>query len=227
MHTFLASLRLAANALFPRHCLSCGRRGGDLCVACALALPRAEKAPSIAGYPAMALFEYRHPVVRELIAGIKYRSSRDAVRLVGRLLYEMAAEELAEQAAFGAFREAVIIPVPLSPRRARQRGFNQSELIAHAFAAGEGVGSPSPILAVRTDILRKVRETPPQVSCASRTERLANLAACFAVANPEAVYKKDIILIDDVLTTGATLTEAAKVLKKSGAKNVLCLVVGH
>jgi ComF family protein len=102
-----------------------------------------------------------------------------------------------------------LIPVPLGPGRARERGYNQSERIAAAL--GRLVGAP-----VRTDLLRRVRETRTQTALTPEA-RQANLAGAFASAEAGGVA---VVLVDDVFTTGATLVSAAAALRAAGAAQV-------
>lgn len=110
----------------------------------------------------------------------------------------------------------VLVPVPLSARRMRERGFNQAELLAREAASLLGM----PVLPV----LRKIRETPPQVGL-SRRERQVNLTGAFTVPDAEAVRKQVVLLVDDVLTTGATAAACACALRDAGASAVYVAVV--
>ena len=114
-------------------------------------------------------------------------------------------------------REAdLLAPVPLHPSRLRHRGFNQSLLLAQAF----------PEAHLERELLVRVRPTPPQTGLNSK-ERRENVKGAFAVPRPELVKGKRILLIDDVFTTGATVRECAKVLRKAGANRVDILTVAR
>ena len=106
----------------------------------------------------------------------------------------------------------VLIAVPLHPDRLREREYNQALLLAHHLGRQWN-------LPVLIDALRRTRPTPPQTSL-TRRERLKNLRRCFAVATPSAVEGKNTLLVDDVFTTGTTVNECAKALKKAGAEAV-------
>ena len=112
-----------------------------------------------------------------------------------------------------------VLPVPLYKNRLRQREFNQSALIAKYLA--KGLGS---ILVL--DSLVKMRDTKPQVGLRS-DERRKNMRNAFGIQNKEAVEGKDILLIDDVSTTGATVRECSGVLKKAGAGKIHVLTIAH
>ncbi len=111
------------------------------------------------------------------------------------------------------------MPVPLHPRRLRSRGFNQSLLLARCVASKTGA---------ELDFLslRRTRFTKPQTALSSE-ERKKNVRKAFEVVKPEAVRKRTILLVDDVATTGSTLNECAKALKRAGVNGVLCLVLAR
>ena len=114
--------------------------------------------------------------------------------------------------------DTLIIPIPLSKKRLRERGFNQAELIANLLAEKMSVK-------IACNILEKIKHTETQVKVKNRENRLKNLKGRFKVSHPRLLKEKTIILVDDVATTGATLFEAGRVLKKSGAKKVVPVVV--
>jgi len=103
------------------------------------------------------------------------------------------------------------VPVPLHKSRERERGFNQSELLAHALSKIYGVKT---INALRRDV-----KTRPMYGL-MRTERYENVSGVFSVKNPGDIEGADIILIDDIYTTGATLEECARTLVRAGAANI-------
>ncbi|MEW6185536.1 MAG: ComF family protein [Thermodesulfobacteriota bacterium] len=112
-----------------------------------------------------------------------------------------------------------VIPVPLHRARLRQRGFNQSLLL------GKSLGKMHKIR-VLSDALQRIRNTVPQVDL-GLSERARNVRGAFAVSRPKEIRDKDLILVDDVFTTGATVNECAKVLKRSGARSVFVLTLAR
>ncbi len=120
----------------------------------------------------------------------------------------------------------LIVPVPLHASRRRERGFNQSELLAAGLvrALGRQIGGLSPQVA--KGCLRRQRATPPQtgLSVAARRE---NLRGAFEVVRPAQVRARAIVLVDDVMTTGATLSACARALKRAGAAQVLGLTLAR
>lgn len=124
----------------------------------------------------------------------------------------------------------LIIPVPLHPHRLEERGYNQSEKIARGIAQSisqNELKDQAPVLA--TKILQRDRDTPHQIG-QGREERLQNLTGAFKVENIKNIQNKTILLVDDVLTTGATLAESSATLLEAGAKEVyiatVCAVAG-
>jgi len=106
----------------------------------------------------------------------------------------------------------MIMPVPLHPVRMRERGYNQAQLLSQPIAARLGI----PHL---TDNLIRVRPTPTQAFL-SKKDRWTNIQGAFKIKNVESFSKKSILLVDDLLTTGITASEAAGVLKEAGAAHV-------
>ncbi len=111
----------------------------------------------------------------------------------------------------------LILPVPLHRSRKKQRGYNQAGLIADCVARTLNIP-------VKTSILTKTSESQSQ-SALGRKERLFNLEGAFDITVPEAVFNKNILLIDDIITTGSTVNQCSKVLKQAGAARVMAGVV--
>jgi ComF family protein len=149
--------------------------------------------------------------LRELIHLLKYNGVRPAANVLGRTLAQALAQLRCE---FGA-AEVLVIPVPLYRGKRRQRGFNQAELITRS--ALKALGDQRLVLAA--DALVRTRETQSQIGLTSH-QRGENMRGAFAVANAGAVEGREIILVDDVYTTGTTATECAKVLRRAGAVKV-------
>ena len=113
----------------------------------------------------------------------------------------------------------IITWIPLSRRRLRKRGYDQAELLARLIAKRQGFHC------VR--LLKKLRNNPPQSGTGSPEKRRANVNGIYSCIKPDLVKEKTILLIDDIVTTGATLSEAAGVLKKAGAAAVYCAAVAR
>jgi ComF family protein len=155
---------------------------------------------------AVALFE--GPVL-EAVHRLKYQRQMAYARPLKKWLTSPTGLEMAEAADF-------ILPVPLHSKRLRRRGFNQALLLAQAFANDK----------IKRDLLIRSRWTDSQVSMDKR-QRQENIHQAFGVSDPEAVAGRNVLLIDDVFTTGATVSECARVLLAAGADQVEVLTVAH
>ena len=144
-----------------------------------------------------------HGSARSIIHDLKYRNVRIAVPYVARLL--------AGYLERNPYPVDAYCPVPLHPRRERNRGFNQSELIARRLSDLTGIP-------VETKSLLRTRNTPPQVNMETPIDRQRNIADAFEC--PSDVQNRRYILIDDVVTTGSTMSACADALKDAGAANV-------
>ena len=157
-----------------------------------------------------AAFLYESPV-REAVIALKYHN----LRAIGETLSAHLAESLQRDA----LRLDVLVPVPLHGRRLRQRGYNQSEILARHL--GTAIGVP-----VDTRLLRRVTHVGPQARAASADERRANVADAFRCTSDKLDGLR-IAVIDDVTTTGATLRACADELKKAGAGQVWGVTVAR
>jgi ComF family protein len=149
----------------------------------------------------------------EAIHQFKYGQKMHLGRSLGRLTAQFAGEWL------GAESSLMMMPVPLHPRRLRKRGFNQSLVLARHAARRIHAG-------LDYLSLRRVRHTEPQTGL-GKEERSRNMRKAFALARPGAVEGRHVVLVDDVATTGSTLNECARVLKRAGCKSVRCLVLAR
>lgn len=194
--------------LHPPFCPRCGRPfwgtatahpPSHLCQGCRARPPQYLLARS-------AVIYERDDPLREFLLLFKYGRRITLGGHLGRLMAERA-EDL-----FGHEAIDAVVPVPLHRTRERERGFNQADILARVLARR-----------LRRPVLRKtverIRSTPPQAG--KPRERARNVRGAFAVRRPEEIAGRSLLLVDDVLTTGATVNECAKVLMKAGARPVL------
>ncbi len=208
---------LILNLIFPQKCVGCGKENEILCDECLAKIDYSGGAPRPYIFAASA---YNDAYVKKTIWLLKYRGVRGAAESLAKLIYERAGEARLPIGSRASKSNWIIIPIPLSKKRLRERGFNQSELIAKHIAAKMSI-------MIKTDVLYKKIHTESQVSIKDRAKRLNNVKGSFAVKNREAVKNKNIILIDDVCTTGATISEARKVLREAGAKKIIGAVAAR
>ena len=200
--------------LYPPKCVLCRKllqpQETDLCAQCRADTPEVtgvkRKFPHLANWTALWYYEGS---VRASILRYKFRGSRSYCSSYGRLL---AMKLLQESIAFD-----ILTWVPISPRRKWRRGYDQVELIARAAAKELGIAV--------TPTLRKIRHNRPQSTMKDAAARRANVLGVYRVTDPAAVAGKRILVLDDILTTGATLSECARTLLTAGAKEVNCATV--
>ncbi len=154
-------------------------------------------------------------VLRDLIHIFKYQRVRSASPLLGRLLTQAVSTMQLPEA-------LVVIPVPMSPGRRRARGFNQAEALAQAFLSTQ----PSGRIQLDTVSLVRTRETSSQTGL-TRHQRRANLRGAFAVSDRARIKGRSVLIVDDVMTTGTTAGECARVLRRAGADQVLVATVAR
>ncbi len=202
--------------LFPPKCAFCGRlvEEGDVCAACAEALPFREGAASVqvigeGRYPCALAFYYEGPV-RDGVRALKFGKKSWRARVFARYIAQTAAEELS-----GGFDAVSFVPVSL--RRNFERGFDQARLLAEEAANIWGVKAEA--------VLRKDRHTRAQSSLQDAALRKTNVRGAYRVPHPERVRGRRFLLIDDVCTTGSTLSAAADALLEAGAAGVVCAVL--
>jgi ComF family protein len=172
---------------------------GPLCGMCRRAAPPFQRAVAYSAYDG---------ILRELIHLLKYQRVRPVATLLGRLLNEALAQVPLPE-------PLVVVPVPLFRRKLRERSFNQAEEVARKFVSRHGSGG----IQLDASSLVRTRETVSQTGL-TRHQRRANVRGAFAVSRPERIVGKNILIVDDVMTTGTTVSECARVLLRAGAKQI-------
>lgn len=157
--------------------------------------------------------------LRELVHLLKYNGVRPAANVLGRMLAEAMAALAPE------FEQAsvLVIPVPLYKGKRRQRGFNQAEAITKAALKIYSAGNR---LQLCTNVLLRTRETRSQIGLTSH-QRRENMRGAFTVSRLADVAGRDVLVVDDVYTTGTTVSECARVLRRAGAAQVWVATVAR
>ena len=200
---------LLLDLLFPPKCAFCGEHGvHGVCAECEKALPWCDTPLHERTGIGTCLAPLRYEdAVRESLLRFKFRGGRGNAEGYGNILSQCVAEH------FGGEFDLVTY-VPVSDKRRRERGYDQTLLLARETCRAWDV-SPA-------TLLRKTRHTPAQSTLKSPEERRANVLGVYEAVNIGQITDARILLIDDILTTGATLRECSRVLREAGAGSVLC-----
>jgi len=180
--------------------------GASECTMCRLAPPMFDRAVAFANYD---------KEMREMLHLLKFNGMRGVAEHVLGGGMATAVRTLREVAG----NELMVVPVPLFAAREHKRGFNQAKLLAEAAVKRLRKLEPAWKLRVRSDLLERVKDTHALYGL-NPAERRRNLSGAFRVADAAAVRGREVLLIDDIMTTGATARECAKVLKRAGAAKV-------
>lgn len=205
--------RSVLDFLFPRRCPFCGAPVGKelLCEKCRHTLPFTDEHALRSGtFGQCAAPLYYEEAVREAILQFKFKARLGGLSCFGSLMAECAAEYYS-----GAFD--AITWVPVSQKRLKKRGFDQTRYLTASLCVDWHV---API-----ETLKKVVDNPAQSTLESAEERRANVLGVYEAVNAEQFRGKRLLLVDDILTTGATLSECVRVLKEAGAAEVMCLTL--
>ena len=169
------------------------------------------------------LFDYRDPLIRELLLSLKFHGNRRAAKIFAQVFYEGLIEDLSDANLFSDFSKPLLVPIPLSKKRLRERGYNQTELIAQELEALDGRKT----FELVTDVLIKIKHIAPQTSLPDKKAREENIRGAFAVHRTPQIAGRNILLLDDIVTTGSTMREAEGALRAAGAKHVFCIAIAH
>lgn len=219
--------------VFPKKCFGCGREGEYLCSACFDKIEYIQKfpcficnqgehdtgvCPPCAAETAIdriiVATTYSHNVVGALVEALKYNYIDELARVLARILQrQIKNKQLAT-----CFFNQVLSPIPLHRKRLAERGFNQALLLAKALAMPYNCQ-------IETALFSRVKYTAQQAKL-SRNDRLENMRDAITF-NLNRVAPAEVILLDDVLTTGATFAEAALAAKRAGVKKIICVAVCH
>ncbi len=205
--------------LFPKTCFGCQKEGSYLCEDCKAIL-------EISSFHQKADLErlsdlyfplaYQNPLVQKLIRQYKYQPF---IKELNKTLASLIIEHFQLIDNKPDFTDFVLVAVPSEKRRKRWRGFNPAEEIGRNLAAFWEI----PLI---SGVLSKIKNTLPQVEL-SDEERKENVKGAFICQLPEKIKGRKVLLIDDVLTTGATMTECARILKKSCTKEIIGIIVAR
>jgi ComF family protein len=212
MHPITGGLcSICGERLFSPHALSVNQDdGGPRCGLCSRVEPPFARAVAYGSFDGG---------LRELIHLLKYALVLPAANVLGRMLAEATAD-LDFNLASG---PVLVVPVPLHRKRLRQREFNHAELIARAAIK---IAAAPDRFSVSSSVLERKRETSSQTGLTS-SQRRENVRGAFAVSRPDILKGREVLVVDDVYTTGATVSECARVLRRGGASRVWVATVAR
>jgi len=229
---------LILDILYPKLCVNCGKEGFYLCEDCLSLIEILDKQYCPFCFPAKTVIDgktcptcqkthylnglyfacsYENPIIKKLIAEFKYEPYiKDYAELLAFFLISHLANL---NKTFSDFEEFIIIPVPLFIKKQKIRGYNQAEEIGKKI---------SEILKIQilSNVLIKTKLTISQTEL-KKEERMENIKNAFKIKNESLIKNKNIILIDDVFTSGGTMDECAKVLKQNGAQKVWGMAIAR
>jgi len=201
-------MSLIIDWLFPRKCFGCGRGEGYLCSLCETKIKNGELIKKDGFEGIISIYKY-DGLIKNIVEKIKYGFVSDAT---GEMAEKMARKLIIDYPNIVKYwqkEKYFLIPIPLHPQRKRWRGFNQSEILANNLAKILN-------LKCNNNLIVRKQNLKNQAKIKSREEKWKNMNNVFEVKSKKNIAKK-IILVDDVVTSGATMTAALKTLKKSGA----------
>lgn len=222
-------LKSILDFIFPTECLDCGAEDELLCKDCFNKIelrnlkqcplcnkqqPKDKLCPACkeTSYldEIIICADYENEILQKTIRYFKYKYVKDLGAALGQIMINKYKQ-------IKQLPNALIIPTPLHQRRTLERGFNQAELLAEQFADYFDL----PIL---NQVLYRQKNIEHQANL-NKKQRLKNIKGCFTIKNIELIKNQNIILVDDVITTGATLNEQAKLLKQNNARKVWAVVI--
>ena len=194
----------------PSYCLCCGRffealEKTHLCQDCL------QKRPPFSHHRSCGKYKGK---LKDIILLYKYRH----FQVLGKDLARFADRALGKEEEIW-WKVDAIVPVPLHPKRKKERGFNQAQIIAKELARMKGIE-------LRDQLLVKTKNIPPQTSLRVE-DRVENVSGAFGITEGEKIKKRVVLLVDDVYTTGSTIRECSSVLRSAGVKEVKALTVAQ
>lgn len=225
------------NLLFPPFCLNCQREGNYLCQDCLSLIDISNYQYCPFCHPPKIVLDgktckfckrnkklnglfsatsYQDFIIKKVIGQFKYQPY---IKELSKILASLIITHFQLLAKSPNFSQAILIPIPLEKKKLKERGFNQAEEIAKELSIFLKIS-------LVNNILLKIKETLPQIELSGK-EREENIKGAFACQKSDILKGKKILLVDDIFTTGSTMEECARVLKKAGAKEVWGIVVAR
>ncbi len=208
------------DAIFPENCVSCGRKGAVLCAICERTIV---SRPTLHNDWLTTLFNYHQPIVKKCIQDLKYNNRKNLAIYFGNALYREFFSCLTRKP--NEAGDIVLIPIPCSASGESKRGYNHSAEIANVVY--ESALKSGLMISCEVDVLYKRHEVCKQSKADGKKAREKNVEGVFGVKNIDKIKGKQVVLVDDVMTTGDTMNSAREELLKFGAKKVIGIAVAH
>jgi ComF family protein len=209
------------NIISPQKCLGCQKPGKLICESCSRKIFQLSQSPLLKEKPPfqkiIIALDYQNPLVSKIIKSYKYAPYFQSLKKALSQALVSSVRQFPSELKYLQKNKFVLVPVPLHSLKLAQRGFNQSELIAQEISTALS-------LKINSQILKKIKNTTSQthLDAQQRKENVRHSFQC-----PTSTCPPRLILIDDIFTSGATLTEAAYVLQKAGAQEIWAFVLAH
>lgn len=184
-----------------------------------IALNRCQKTLGVGHGDIISIFSYKDPFIRDSVIEMKTNKNRHAISLYAKLLYEEIFYYLEENLICPDYK-IILTYIPQHKSTYLDKGFNQTKELVYEISK---LNSGFEVI----ECLKKIRKTIPQRETSCRKERLKNISNSFVAINTDQFKHKIVILIDDVVTTGATLKEGSRTLLASGCLKVICFTIAH
>jgi ComF family protein len=215
--------KFLTDIFFPKFCFGCQKENFYLCDDCESLIEISDYHKAFKTKNLNDLYfatEYKHPLIKKIVQSFRYEPLVKELKkpLANLLTNSFKLLDIAPHFCKKP-SEFVLIPIPLEKRRLKWRGFNQAQEIAKELS----ISLQIPLL---NNALIKIKHTVPQVKLLEN-ERKKNMIGVFSCQNIQKTYNKSVLLVDDIYTTGSTMEEAAKILKKSGIKKIIGMTIAR
>jgi len=213
-------INFTLDVIFPDKCVGCGIKNEFLCMECLSKIKISDR-ENIEN--AFSVFSYQDPIIKKAIWKIKYHHRKNLAHKLGQILYEFNKDIIYEMQAFCPGQKVFVVPVPIHKDKRRIRGYNQAEEIAKGFCSQD----KDNIFELRENIIFKNKNGIAQATIKDRNVRLRNIKNSFYCSSIKEIKGRTFLIIDDVITTGGTINEIKRELKKYKPKKIYSFSIAH
>lgn len=203
------------DTLFPNHCAVCHKEGFSICPKCLSNIPLSERLPE----DIISIYQYKNPTIKRILWNLKYKGRSFVAKDLSQVMSDKIIGELEDLSIFEDMQNIFLVPLPMSKERLKERGKNHALLLCDAISEKINIQT--------LDCLIKTKDTKRQALIKNRSKRLSNVKNSMDMKKGFDVKGKNIVLVDDIITTGATIKEAKRVLRNYGARKIFAIVVAH